>query len=58
MDDFDLEGLEPVHWVTCEVIKECGYHDTHNVGEIISVDRKHLDEMIGLGYVRVVGSDD
>lgn len=51
------ECLEEIHWVTCEIIKECGYHDVHDVGDIISVNSKHLDEMMDKGYIRIVGSE-
>ncbi len=55
MDSF--ENVAPIHWVTCEVIKECGYHDVHEIGEIISVDRNHLDDMLNMGWIRIIGSD-
>lgn len=53
----DQYVIEP-KYITCEVIKQVGYHDIHQVGDIISVNRDHLDKMLVGGYVRVVGSDD
>jgi acetylglutamate kinase len=47
----------PKEWVTVEVIKQVGYHDVHEVGEIISVDRKDVDMLVSNDYVRVIGSE-
>lgn len=51
------EELEPTHWVSCEVISTVGYHDTHEVGDVIQVDSKHVDEMIEKGFIRTIGCD-
>lgn len=52
MNKASIKEIMPIQWVMVEVIREVGYHDDHRVGEIINIDREHLEDMITRGYVR------
>lgn len=39
--------------IMCKVLKPIGYHDDHEIGEVIPVEARHVNDMIRDGYVEI-----
>lgn len=48
----DLE--KPQKEVLVRVLKEVGYHDDHQVGEVIRIQETHLKDMVEEGFVELL----